>query len=199
MTGSIKSTEKSVSSKLRWFSMATGIATGAAGVLAFGWLFLIVPSVLIVGALVQPRAPRSGKLLMWVGAGIVSIVIVPVGFEVLRESNNMARLVNDPKTLAILLLFITSTALVIWCDIALAVNAVRNLNHGVPSSRREIIWPVWAVAIVLSLWATWSAKFAMHALRINGRTDVFLTWLSLSLIVFAFDIALVVLAIRRSR
>jgi hypothetical protein len=179
--------------------MATGIATGGAGVLAFGWLFLIVPSVLIVGALVQPRAPRSGKLLMWVGAGIVSIVIVPVGFEVLRESNNIARLVKDPKTVAISLLFIMSTALVISCDVALAVNAVRNRNRGVPLLRREIIWPVWAVAIVLTLWATWSAKFAMHALRINGRSDVFLTWLSLSLIVFAFDIAIVVLAIRRSR
>jgi len=135
---------------------------------------------------------------MWVGALLLSLIMLPLGLEMVLDAHNTSRSLDDPVSVTVFSLLIVAILLVILCDVALATNAVISRGGGLPLPKREKTWPIWFAAIVLSVWTAWMAKFEVYALRVNGRLDVFLIWALLSLGVIVFDIALVVRAVTRS-
>jgi hypothetical protein len=108
-----------VSSKARWLAVATGCFTAIAGSLGFTWGFAIVPSFLIVGAVVQPRLPRTGRVLMCAGALALTLWVLSFCFFILPEN----RFTNRPDVLAVTLV---SVLLVALCDVALVMEEVKS-------------------------------------------------------------------------
>jgi len=107
-----------VSSRMRWLAVATGCFTGAAGSVGFTWGFAIVPSILIVGAIVQPRSPRAGRVLMCAGALSLSIWVLCFWLFILPGS----RFANRPSAIALTLV---SVLLVALCDVATVIEEVK--------------------------------------------------------------------------
>ena len=75
-----------VSAKLRWFACTTAViaamgATVMGGSLGFSFLYLAVPTCLIIGAIISASEASAGRYLMWSGAGMLSIWILPMGIE----------------------------------------------------------------------------------------------------------------------
>jgi len=108
-----------VSSKVRWFAVATGCLTAIAGSFALGLGFASVPIFLIVGAILQPRFPRTGRGLMCAGALWLSFWVFDVGVLMLIESHPGYRfgIVN--------LIIVASVLLVALCDLALVIEEVK--------------------------------------------------------------------------
>lgn len=111
-----------VSSKIRWFAVATGCLTGIAGVFGFGLGFAIFPGFLIAGALVQPRFPRAGRGLICFGALWLSFWVFDIGYFTLTEKGPMGRF-------GVAVAF--SVLLVALCDLALMVEElkIRRTEH----------------------------------------------------------------------
>jgi hypothetical protein len=107
-----------ISSRIRWLAVATGGFTAVAGSLGFTWGFAIVPSFLIVGAVVQPRFPRAGRVLMCAGALALSFWALSCCVVILPES----RFTNRPDAIALSLI---SVLLVAWCDVAIVIEEVK--------------------------------------------------------------------------
>lgn len=112
-----------VSGKIRWLAVVTGCFTAVAGSFGFGLYFSIVPTFLIVGAIAQPRSPRSGRWLMWVGALFLSLWVLPVGISALLSYRLVGRL-------DVIALSLVSVLLVSSCDFALLIDAVRMRRAG---------------------------------------------------------------------
>jgi hypothetical protein len=109
----------SVSSKVRWFAVATGCCTAIAGSFALGLGFASVPIFLIVGAIVQPRFPRTGRGLMCAGALWLSFWVFDVGILMLFEGHSGYRIgAVGPIT-------VVSVLLVVLCDLAIVIEEVK--------------------------------------------------------------------------
>ncbi len=106
-----------VSLKLRWLAILAGCFSAVFGVSAFGAPFLIL------GAAIQPRARTSGRWLMWLGALLLSLIVVPFGTRAVFEGAK--HLGRDNFSFTLFPLFVVSTALVYWCDVALVMQALR--------------------------------------------------------------------------
>jgi len=104
--------------RTRWLVVATGCFTAVAGSLGFGLGFAIVPSFLIVGALMQPRCPRAGRGLICAGALWLSFWVFGVGVFMLHEHQS-----TDPPSVVGLTL--TSVLLVALCDLAIVIEEVK--------------------------------------------------------------------------
>lgn len=177
-----------VSVKLRWLAILAGCFSAVFGAMAFGAPFLIL------GAAIQPRARTAGRWLMWLGALLLSLVVVPFGSGIVFEGAQ--RLGRDNESFTIFPLFVVSTALVCWCDIALVMESLRLRRNG--WARGSLDWLVWIAATVLSAWCVWQTLNEVHAYqRLNGlRTDLILTTVGLDTLTFCFDLALIIHAIR---
>jgi hypothetical protein len=120
--------------KLRLLVVVTGCVSGIA-LMSFTWLSLLaIP--LIVGALVQPRAPRAGRLLLSVFAPLLSVWFIPMGVVMLVEAVQGASFPHDFLGLGLLLAWILSPILLIWLDAALVVDAVRAMRNSRESQSR---------------------------------------------------------------
>ena len=110
-----------VSGKIRWLAVLTGGFTAVAGSLGFTWGSAIVPAILIVGAIVQPRFPRAGRLLMCAGALSLSFWVLCFGIFIFPEdpfpfTNRSGALVFN----------LVSVLLVALCDVALVTDEVKS-------------------------------------------------------------------------
>jgi hypothetical protein len=157
-----------VSPKLRWLAILAGCFSAVFGVSAFGAPFLIL------GAAIQPRARTSGRWLMWLGALLLSLVVVPFGTGAVFEGAK--RLGRDNWSSPIFPLFVVSTALMYWCDVALVMEAIRLRRNK---------------------WARGSLDTVQAYRRLNGlRIDLILTTVGLDTLIFCFDVALTIHAVK---
>ncbi|HEY6937116.1 MAG TPA: hypothetical protein VI424_08180, partial [Terriglobales bacterium] len=106
-----------LSSRLRWLAVAAGCVSGIA-LVSFGVLsvFGILP---IVGAAIQRPMPRVGRLVLYVGAALLTYIVIPFGIIVLRDTVKTGFLYLDFNYLTITWAWLLSPALIIWCDAAL--------------------------------------------------------------------------------
>ena len=111
--------------KIRLLAVVAGGLSGVAGCLGTGLAFWIYPSLLIVGAVAQPRSPLSGRWLMYVGAPILSVWILPYGVGVVCEGVRNLPRYHDLNSLVVITLWAVSFSLVAWCDIALVIEAIK--------------------------------------------------------------------------
>lgn len=112
-----------LSSRLRWLAVAAGCISGIALVsfvvlAAFG----ILP---IVAAAIQRRTPRVGRMVLYVGAAALTYLVVPFGMIALRDTIKTGFFRLDFVAVTLTLAWILSPPLVIWCDVALVLEAVR--------------------------------------------------------------------------
>ena len=112
-----------LSSRLRWLALAAGCVSGIA-LVSFGVLsvFGLLP---MVGAAIQRRMPRVGRWVLYVGAALLTYLVVPFGMVALRETIKTGFFPFDFVAVTLTLAWLLSPALVIWCDVALVVEAVR--------------------------------------------------------------------------
>ena len=176
-----------VSVKLRWLAILAGCFSAVFGAAAFGASFLIL------GAAIQPRARTTGRWLMQLGALLLSLIVVPFGTETVFEGAK--RLGRDNWSFTIFPLIVVSTALVFWCDIALVVEALRLKRN--KWARGSLDWLVWIAATVLSTWCVWQTLDTVRAYqRLNGLRIDILTMVGLDTLIFCFDVALTIHAIK---
>lgn len=180
-----------VPTKTRWLAIITGCFSAFAGMLAFGPLFLLIPSFLVIGAAIQRRSGRPGQLLMLVGVFFLNITVLPISFEIvvseLRKIGSGSQFLIGSFTLSL-----AAGLLVLWCDLALVVeslNSRRKSNHD-PSFGNKSDWFVYILALVLTAYLSFTAVFAFHAYRRHGRLDILIIWLVVALVVFLFDVGL---------
>jgi hypothetical protein len=178
-----------VSVKLRWLAILAGCFSAVFGVSAFGAPFLIL------GAAIQPRARTSGRWLMWLGALLLSLVVVPFGTAAVFEGAK--RLGRDNWSFTIFPLFVVSTALLYWCDVALVMEGLRRQKW----VRGSLDWLVWITATILSAWCVWQTLYTVQAYqRLNGlRIDLIVTTVGLDALIFCFDVALTIHAVKSRR
>ena len=183
---------ESISQKLRWLVIVTGC------LLVCGFLLGTDPIsalFLTLGAAIQPCSRRAGKWLMWASALLTSIwTFTP--FIADAKISGVMSLVRGPAlmTSADLLLL----ALVLWCDVALVIDAakqIRSSDSPVRSSAGSLDWIAWIAALLMS---AWYFRGALIPLNSHGL-DILVTNASLALVVFLLDIALIVDASRSRR
>jgi len=86
----------------------------------------IVSGFMIMGAVVGRRFPQHARDLIRAGAIFVTLWVIPVSVGILELSLNGG---SDPRVVAAAAV---SLLLVVWCDIALVVEAVRLRRIGNP-------------------------------------------------------------------
>jgi hypothetical protein len=90
------------------------------------WLaFRAVPSLLLVGAILRGHWQRTGTWMMWFGAALLSLWTLPFGARILLSPPPI-----DRSGMSVFAATAVTLLLVVVCDMALAVEALRvNLNH----------------------------------------------------------------------
>jgi len=123
--------------KIRWLAILTGRMTGVA-LLSFLWLSLS-GLILIVGAVVQTRLPRTGRWVLYLAAPMVSVWVVPFGavnwWETLQGLN---RPPLDVFGLSLSFAWLISPILLLWCNAALVLEAVKERRTRAESIRVDI-------------------------------------------------------------
>jgi hypothetical protein len=104
-----------VSNRMRWLAGVTGCLSAATFTFDYGLGLLSI--FLIAGALLAGRFPRSGRDLIWFGAGVVSVSELPMSIWLLLEATHGG---SDPRVTAGAAV---SVFLIIWCDVALVTAA----------------------------------------------------------------------------
>jgi hypothetical protein len=107
-----------VSSYVRWLAVATGCFAAAAGSFGFGLGFALMPSILIVGAIIQPRFPRAGRGLICAGALWLSFWVFDVGVLMMLEH----RPTDRPGVVSLILCAVVLVAL---CDLAILMEEIK--------------------------------------------------------------------------
>jgi hypothetical protein len=123
-----------VSTKTRWLSIITGCLTSVAGLalgLAFG--FALPASILMIGAIMQPKFHRAGRGLMCAGALLLSFFVFDIGFFMVTERHAGSSI----RWTDVVTWF--SVALVMLCDAAIVMDEVkiRRAEHGVGRALTE--------------------------------------------------------------
>jgi hypothetical protein len=114
-----------IARKTRWLAIATGSFTAAAACLSITFLLAVVPTLLILGAIVQPRYPRTGLGMMVLSALSVSLWVIPIGALFLSQGFRTLRVYHDFNAIAITSLFLVAFFLVVCCDAALIVDFLK--------------------------------------------------------------------------
>jgi hypothetical protein len=107
--------------KTRWLAGITAGVAAVSGSLGFGLSFLAVPSILIIGAFMAGRWQRSGTWLLWIGAFFLSLWALPYGGLILVSPPPR----SDHSGLGVIAMTATTMLLVVLCDLALLLEAVR--------------------------------------------------------------------------
>ena len=85
-------------------------------------LLVIFP---IIAVIVQPRLPRAGRWLLSVAAPLLSVWIVPIGIMVLVKTVRGEPWPHDFIGVVFELAWTLSPILLIWCNAALVIEAVK--------------------------------------------------------------------------
>lgn len=187
-------TKAAVPSNVRWLAAATGCLTAVASVLVMG-VFVVVPGLLVVGAIVAGRLPRVGKYVIWFGAIPLSLLGLPLGASMLLIHLQPG---SDPRVVAGVL---SSVALVVLCDVALIVEELKTrhtlIGAGAPSPNAGD-WLVWIAAAFLNLGFLPITVLGLTTYRGEGRRDILFS-LVLGSLVILFDVLLAILAFNTRR
>jgi hypothetical protein len=92
----------------------TGFVAAVAGVFA-GGLFLLMPIPLILGAVIEPRLPRSGRTLICAGALWLTFWVFDIGVFTVLET----------RRFGVLDLLVVVVLLVSLCDLAIVIEEVK--------------------------------------------------------------------------
>ncbi|MFZ0950996.1 MAG: hypothetical protein WAN17_01950 [Candidatus Sulfotelmatobacter sp.] len=177
--------------RVRRLAIATGIVSALA---LFPILFLLYPALLILGGIIQPRFPSTGRWLVWAGAAMLGAPLIVYDIMLFVRPEGRA-------PLNMTLTFPPATILLAWCYAELVANGVRRLRarrFRAPAESRPIGWGPWAVAALLTLYIAWDLGGLLgwyrglndHRLDAGTRVAVSMHLVRL-LIVVAFDISLV--------
>jgi uncharacterized membrane protein YqaE (UPF0057 family) len=112
--------------RLCWVAGSAGLA--ALSAVAITTLFLPFPIMLMLGAAVTARWPRTGRGLMWIGAAVLSAFLLPSFAVLLREFRFEY---VDFNILLIDIGWIGTLILLPLCDVMLAVDHYRNRALGI--------------------------------------------------------------------
>jgi hypothetical protein len=181
-----------VSNKIRWLAVIAGCASIVFGPLAFGSLFLVV------GAVVQPRAPTSAKWLMWVGALLLSVFVIPLGISTAFEQAKLTHLDHHITMDPMFVLLALSATILCCCDAALLIEALKS-RHNNPWVGGRLDWLVWMLAAVLSSWCVWlDLPKGDSYLRTSRPLDLIFA-VGVNTVIFLFDVALIAHATKSRR
>jgi hypothetical protein len=114
--------------KVRRLAVVTGCVVGIA-LLSFKWL-AVAGIFLIVGAAVQPWMPRTGRWVLSVVAPLLGVWIVPMGGLFLLGAVKGETLGLDFYSRGLAFAWMLSPILLIWCNVALVVEARRERRGG---------------------------------------------------------------------
>jgi hypothetical protein len=187
--------------RVRRLAIATGIASALA---LFPILFLLYPALLIVGGIIQPRFPSTGRWILWAGAAMLAPPLIMYDIMLFVHPEGRA-------PLNMTLTFPPATILLVWCYAELVANGVRRLRarrSRAPAEPRPIGWGPWAVAALLTSYMAWDfggllgwyRGLNLYHLDAGARLAVSIHLVML-LIVVALDISLVSreVKVRKSR
>ena len=107
-----------IGSKIRWFAVVAGCFAAIAGSFRFGYASACVPSFMVMGAIIQGRFPRFGRVLICAGAIALSYWVFVVDVFLLIETGPTHHLGQFGLTLA-------SVLLVAFCDVAIVIEEVK--------------------------------------------------------------------------
>jgi hypothetical protein len=187
-----------ISGKTRRLAITAGCFIALAGTLSVGPLFFIFPLFLILGAITQPMSPRQGTWLVWAGAAIVSLFAVPLGGVLLSEYIGTLHSHPSYHPYAIVgqaSLWAVSIVLVIWCDVALAIESRGIRRSRVAQQHRArgtSSWVVWLAALILNVSFLPASVLGVSTYHRVGRLDILLFSLASGVVITLFDVALVV-------
>ena len=129
--------------RVRWLAVATGVASALA---LFPVWFFLYPALLITGGVIQPRHPRAGRWLVWLGAANLGVIIYVYDAIIFPHPWREPQIMVVP--------FSASTILLLWCYAELVVDGLKQMRarRSAPSSAP---YPVsqgeWILAVVLSV------------------------------------------------
>lgn len=119
--------------QILWLAVVTGCVAGMA-LLSFKW-GAVAGLFLIMGAVVQPFMPRTGRWLLSVVAPLLGIWIVPLGGLFLLGAVKGKALGGDFNSRGLALAWRLSPILLIWCNVALVIEARRERRARQPAPR----------------------------------------------------------------
>ena len=108
-----------VSNGVRAIVALTACVTAVIGIPILAFLPATISAPSIAGVLLTTRFPRQAKYLMWLGAAVTSLWVIPFCGGILRISLTAAG--TDPK---VIMAVAVSVALVVACDLALIAEAL---------------------------------------------------------------------------
>jgi len=112
--------------RVRWLAIATGIASALA---LFPVLFLLHPAFLITGGIIQPRHPRAGRWLVWIGAANLGVITL------LYDAMLYPHPWLQPHYMTVA--FSASTILLLWCYAELVVDGLNGIAPAVPAHHQR--------------------------------------------------------------
>src|SRR5271154_984328 len=112
--------------RVRWLAIATGIASALA---LFPVLFLLHPAFLITGGIIQPRHPRAGRWLVWIGAA--NLVVITLLYDAMLYPHPWLQ----PHYMTVA--FSASTILLLWCYAELVVDGLNGIAPAVPAHHQR--------------------------------------------------------------
>ena len=169
--------------RIRWVAIATGVASALA---LFPILFLLYPTLLIVGGIIQPRFPSTGRWLVWAGAANLGVVLIT--YDLMLFPHPLL------QPYYMMLIFPVSTILLAWCSAELIADGLKRMRtrRSVSSAEpRPVSWGAWIVAVVLNLLIGWYVYSLPSWPRHSGHLYTFGAPLVQGVIVVAFDISLI--------
>jgi hypothetical protein len=84
-------------------------------------IFAVLSAAQIIGALILTPFPRFGTVLIWIGAIILSLGIVPLGLGIAIASFETLSRYHDFNIVGITLLWCLATVLQVWLDVCLVL------------------------------------------------------------------------------
>lgn len=124
-----------VPTKTLWLAAIAACLSGIAGSLPFGPLFLLIPSIQLTGAILQPHWPRPGKWLLAIGAFVLSFYVAVFFIPPVIGHAKSLLAYHDLGVIGLVLLYAASVGLVAWSDVALIAEARRNRGGSADSPR----------------------------------------------------------------
>ncbi len=177
--------------RVRGVLLATGVVSAVTFFPLFMWYFLD-PVLLIASGMAQPRFPRPGRWLAWLGATGLSLVLVQEGIYVFGYPLPYSEYVHLPFPFPSLLL--VTTALAVWCDAELIADGLRSIRASrlaPPVRPKPVGWWTWILAALANAWVGWGVVLAAAAYRRPGGLGVVLMDFVWLVAVAALDIGLV--------
>ena len=180
------------------------IAAGIVAILAlfgYGLPGLLVGSMPIVGAAVEPYIGRVGRWLLIAGAFNLTIVAAAGAIGHALALRDPA--FRDSNAILGTSLLTLSLVLIVWCDTALVIHTVKSSHSATPIEQpylRPLRWLVWLEALIGS--ALFFAEAVSECIQVSHHALGVSLGSALPLVVFpslvllAFDVALVANTIR---